>query len=111
MGRLLCIDARSGKEVWSTYEATENARIATAFLVRNGDRTFINNDRGDLILARLTPEGYHEIDRAKLIEPTNPNAGVRRELGVVNWSHPAYANGHIFQRNDNEIVRASLEAP
>ncbi|MCH8332787.1 PQQ-like beta-propeller repeat protein [Candidatus Sumerlaeota bacterium] len=111
MGRLLCIDARSGKEVWSTYEATENARIATAFLVRNGDRTFINNDRGELILARLTPEGYHEIDRAQLIEPTNPNAGVRRELGVVNWSHPAYANGHIFQRNDNEIVRASLEAP
>jgi hypothetical protein len=29
----------------------------------------------------------------------------------VNWVLPAYANRHILIRNDQEIIRASLEAP
>ena len=33
---------------------------------------------------------------------------VGRELGAVHWSHPAYANKHIFVRNDKEILKASL---
>ncbi|MBM3274083.1 MAG: hypothetical protein FJZ00_02940 [Candidatus Sericytochromatia bacterium] len=45
-----------------------------------------------------------------LIKPTSDSAGTRRELKVVNWSHPAYANRHIFARNDEEIISASLAA-
>ena len=33
----------------------ERARPATAFLVKNGDRYFINNDRGELVIAKLSP--------------------------------------------------------
>jgi hypothetical protein len=84
----------------------EKARWAAAFIVRHGDRYVINNDRGELIFARLTREGYGEIDRTPLIEPTSPAS--RRELGAVHWSHPAYANRHIVVRNDREIVRANL---
>jgi len=29
----------------------------------------------------------------------------------VHWSHPAYANRHIFVRNDKEILSASLAKP
>jgi outer membrane protein assembly factor BamB len=78
-------------------------------IVRQGDRYFINNDRGELVMARLTPSGYEEIDRTRLIEPTSTGGG-RRELGAVHWSHPAYANRHIVVCNDREIVRASLAA-
>jgi outer membrane protein assembly factor BamB len=107
-GQLRCLDARTGKRVWETMEVTlENARWASAQIVRHGDRYFINNDRGDLILARLTPKGYEEIDRTRLIEPTSPTQR-RRELNAVHWSHPAYANRHILTRNDKEIVRYSL---
>jgi hypothetical protein len=77
--------------------------------VRHGERYFVNTDRGDLVLARFTPQGYEEIDRTFLIEPTSGGGG-RREKGAVLWSHPAYANGHIVVRNDREIVRASLRA-
>jgi len=76
-------------------------------IVRHGDRYFINNDRGDLIIAKFSPTGYREISRAKLIKPTS-NSGNRRELGAVNWSHPAYANRHVFARNDAELVSVSL---
>lgn len=111
IGHLRCLDAATGKEIWKTTEPAEDARIANAFLVKNGDRYFISNDRGELILARLSPTGYDEIDRTELIEPTNSNGlRARRERGAVNWVHPAYANGHIVIRNDNEIVRASLLA-
>jgi hypothetical protein len=96
--------------LWETQEVTvERARWASGFLVRHQDRYFINNDRGELILARLTPQGYRELGRTALIRPTS-KPGNRRELGAVHWSHPAYANRHIVVRNDEEVVRASLEA-
>jgi len=110
-GHLRCLDARTGKRIWETTELTgENARWASGQIVRHGDRFFINNDRGELILARLTPEGYQELDRTQLLEPTNPSRR-RRALGAVLWTHPAYANRHLIIRNDHEIVRYSLAAP
>ena len=62
------------------------------------------------IIARTTPEGYDEISRTHLIDPTSA-PGNRRELKTVNWSHPAYANRRIYARNDEEIIAASLAAP
>lgn len=109
-GQLRCLRLATGERVWETQAVTrEKARNASAFMVRNGDRYFINNDRGELIIARLAPTGYSEISRAFLIRPTSA-AGGRRELGAVNWSHPAYAGKSVFARNDEEIVCASLAA-
>jgi outer membrane protein assembly factor BamB len=109
-GQLRCLNARTGERIWESQEATgEKARWASGFLVRQGDRFFINNDRGQLIIARLAPDGYHEISRTQLLKPTS-NPGNRRAMGAVNWSHPAYANRHIVARNDEEVIRASLAA-
>lgn len=107
-GELRCLKADTGERVWETQEVTrEKARWANAFFVRNGDVYFINNDRGELIIAQLSPAGYHELSRAQLIKPTSPGAG-NRELKFVNWVIPAYANRHLVTRNDEEIIRVSL---
>ena len=107
-GQFRCIDASTGERVWESPEVTvEKARWANAFITRNAEVYFLNNDRGELIVAQLTPEGYRELDRTKLIEPTSGGAG-GRELKAVNWVLPAYANGHILIRNDKEILSASL---
>ncbi len=107
-GEMRCLDAETGERIWESLDVIkEKARWAAAFLVRNGDRYFINNDRGELIIATLGPEGFQEISRTDLITPTHPTAR-RRQKGAVHWSHPAYANQHIITRNDNEIIRASL---
>ena len=74
-----------------------------------GDVVRIFNDRGELILAKLSPDGYSELGRTKAIEPTSAPGG-RRELGAVVWSHPAFANRHMVARNDRELVRLSLDA-
>jgi outer membrane protein assembly factor BamB len=108
-GQFRCLNMTTGERVWETMEVTkEKVRWASGFIVRQGDRYFINNDRGELIIAKLSPQHYEEISRTPLIKPTS-NSGNRRELGAVNWSHPAYANRHIVARNDEEIISVSLE--
>jgi outer membrane protein assembly factor BamB len=108
-GQFRCLDLHTGNRIWETIEVTgEKARWASGFLVKNGERFFINNDRGELIVAKLSPHRYQQLGRTRLIKPTS-RPGNRRELGAVNWSHPAYANRHIFARNDEEILCASLE--
>jgi outer membrane protein assembly factor BamB len=107
-GQFRCLRASTGERVWETMAVTgEKARWTTAFIVRQSNRFFINNDHGELIIAKLSPEGYQEISRTKLIKPTS-NPGNRRQLAAVNWSQPAYANKHIIARNDEEIISASL---
>ena len=76
-------------------------------MVRNGDKVWMFNERGELIITRLSPKGVEVISRTNLIEPTKGQLGMRQ--GVC-WSHPAYAGQCIFARNDNEIVCASLAA-
>jgi outer membrane protein assembly factor BamB len=107
-GQLRCLKADTGQRVWETFKATtagEPIRWANAFIVKNGDRFFLFNDQGDLIIAKMTPAGYEELSRAHLLEPTN-SAGGRS----VVWSHPAFANRHIYARNDKEIICANLTA-
>ena len=107
-GQLRALNARTGERLWETQAVTvERARWASAQIVRHGDRVVITNDRGELILARLTPAGYQEMSRTQLIKPTTDPKN-RRKLGAVNWSHPAYANKHIYARNDEELIAVSL---
>jgi outer membrane protein assembly factor BamB len=109
-GELRCLDGDTGDRLWMTRQATtrdgQPQRWANAFLVPQGDRFFLFNELGDLIIARLTPSGYDEVSRAHILDPTNgmaPPAGRR-----VVWSHPAFANKSVYARNDKEIVCVSL---
>ena len=106
-GQLRCLKAASGERVWETFSATttdgKEMRWATAFIVKNQDRFFLFNEKGDLIIARLTPKGYEEISQAHIIEPDNHDAG-----RPVVWSHPAFANRRIYARNDSEIICVDL---
>lgn len=121
-GQLRCIEVGTGKRVWETMQATrgkrtpekvaaeptpaQSERWSNAFLTPTADgRYVLFNEQGDLILAKLTPAGYEEVDRAHVIEPTNPMAGAGRK---VVWVHPAYANQCVFVRNDDELVCLSL---
>ena len=94
-GELRCLDARTGERVWETTELVGPERWGAAFFVQHGDRVFVTNDTGELILARLTPEGYTEIGRTQLLAPATRTRGGATgrwgDRGVV-WSHPAYAN-------------------
>jgi len=104
-GEFRCLELETGKRIWEDSSAVPKARWATIHFVSNADRVWMFNDRGELIIARLSPEGFDEISRAKLIEPTRGQLG--RRDGVA-WSHPAFANRHVFARSDEALVCASL---
>jgi outer membrane protein assembly factor BamB len=109
-GEFRCLLKTTGTRVWESQALSqERARWAGGQIVRHGDRLFVNNDRGELVIVNPSPQGYQEISRTNLIKPTTP-PGNRRALVNVNWSHPAYANRHIYARNDEEIIAASLAA-
>ena len=93
-GELRALDLLTGERLWTSDEMTVQARWGAAFIVKNGDRYFVNNDAGWLMIAQFTPDGYVKIDRTRLLEPTTSvGFGARRSFDrVVNWSHPAYAN-------------------
>lgn len=107
-GRMYAVELPSGKRMWETTKpvSPRPANSGTAFIVRQGekgDRFWMFNDSGDLIIAKLSPQGYEELDRAHLIEPTNKAFG--RE---VVWCMPAFANKRMYVRNDSECICVEL---
>ncbi len=104
-GRLVCIKADTGEKLWESLKPNHDKRLPSAdlFIVKNGDRFFLQNEFGELIIAKLSPQGYEEISRAKLMQPTSTAWG----RDVV-WSHPAFADRCIFTRNDQELICVSL---
>jgi len=106
-GRLACLDAASGEEVWTTEKPTalRGGMNGTAHLTPHGDHVFMFNQKGHLILAKLSPKGYEGLGRSWLLEPT---ASYRAQRPFT-WAHPAYANRCIFVRNDRELICASLD--
>ena len=104
-GDMRCIKLETGERLWSSLAATGgiSMRWGNAFIIPQGNRYFLFNEKGDLIIARMSPAGYEEISRATIMEATNTMPGRR-----VLWSHPAFANRSMYARNDREIVCVSL---
>jgi hypothetical protein len=111
-GALMGVSLATGEHLWETFKPIsdeENPRqvgSGTAFLVKNGDRFFLASETGNLIIARLSPKGYDEVSRWKMLEPT----GVAFGRNVL-WSHPAFAYQCIYARNDKELICVSLAGP
>lgn len=111
-GMLRAMELESGKKLWFTFkpvigreepEDYKGAGSGTAFIVKNGDRYFLFAETGELVIAKLSPKGYEEVGRAKLVDPTGAAFGRK-----VVWSHPAFANKCVYARNDKEIACYSL---
>ena len=103
---LCCLDANTGDEVWKTTEVAGSSPLSQAHMTPFQHGVFLFNQRGHLITARLSPQGYKETGRTLLVEPR----AAYRAQGPVTWAHPAYANKHVVARNDRELVCASLDA-
>lgn len=109
-GEMRALKAETGERLWDTHAYTtgQSQRWGNAFIVPQGDRYVLFNEGGDLIIARFTPKGHEEISRANILEPTNTMAPPRGRRVI--WSHPAFANRHVYARNDRELICVSFAA-
>ncbi|MCY3017582.1 MAG: PQQ-like beta-propeller repeat protein [Planctomycetota bacterium] len=112
-GEMCCLNGNTGERVWTALAPTSGGtepkeRWSTVFMVPHHDRVFIFNEKGDLILSRLTSKGYEEISRAHILDPDMPSSGTGGRKVV--WSHPAFANRCVYARNNQELICVSLAA-
>lgn len=105
-GELRCLEFETGDRIWEDLTAVKKDRWANIHFIQNGEHTWMFNEHGQLIISKLSKEGFQEISRTKLIEPTTEQLN-RKGTGVT-WTHPAFANKHVFVRNDNELICADL---
>ena len=63
-GEFLAVDVLTGDRLWQTaWPLGERPqRSGTTFIVKQADRYWLFNDQGELMIAKLTPQGYEEID-------------------------------------------------
>ena len=104
-GHFRCLELATGDRVFEDTSIAPIERWSTAHFVKNGDQVWIFNEKGELMLAKFSPQGVDLISRAQIIQPTRDQLNQR---GGVCWSHPAFANKHIFVRNDEELVCINL---
>lgn len=104
-GELVCLEAGTGKQVWQADHVTDLIGGSSIHMTPCGDSVFLFTDKGDLILAQLTPQSYREISRTHLLAPTSPYGG-----RLCAWTPPAFANRHVFARNDGDLICVSLAA-
>lgn len=90
-GSLACLDARTGETVWETRGVTDERTGSSIHLTVQGDSVLLLTNRGELIRAHVAPEGYREISRAPLIEPTWPFGGRN-----VAWASPATRSAPVL---------------
>ena len=108
---LVAATVEDGTRLWGTQEPNlakehrKGGRHGTSYLTyHEGNKQFwIFGEMGDLILAELSKEGYKELGRQHVVEPTNEAFG-----RPVVWSGPAFAHKSAFIRNDKELVKVDL---
>ena len=94
---LTCFELATGRKLWDDGNAlAKRDRNPHAMAVWLGDtnRILALNAEGQLVLARLSREGYAEESRTHLINPTDKSPI---------WAHPGFSGNRIFARSDAEL--------
>ncbi len=107
-GELIAVNPKDGERYWATMQPTaggdRRASHGTAFLSKGPEnRYYLFSETGDLIVSKISPSSYEELSRTHLIDGTNTWQG----RNVV-WAYPAFSNGNIVVRNDQEIASFKL---
>lgn len=87
--RLRCVELKTGKVRWSQDD------FGAGTLMLAGDRLLILTEKGELILAPATPDGFKSISRARI-------------LGFTTRAYPALADGLYFARDKDKLVCVDL---
>jgi outer membrane protein assembly factor BamB len=90
ISHLTCIDAATGKRVW------QQPRFGKGNLIAADGKLFIATIDGELVIAKVSPQGYQELGRMEVCKPTR--------------QAPSLANGMLYLRDEEEIVCFDVRA-
>ncbi len=92
-GVFRCIDWSTGEVLWSSPEPGHSTAIAA------DGKLFLFNDRGELILADASPDGYTELGRGQVFE------------GEICWTSPALHQGRLYLRSPSRCACVFVGLP
>ncbi|MFN3192070.1 MAG: PQQ-binding-like beta-propeller repeat protein [Aureliella sp.] len=116
-GEIRCIADDDASMKWYSYDAllaegedpSRRPRgtngFPSLFITPQTDHYWLFTDLGDLIQAKLSPDGYEELGRSKILEPT----GSTRGRDYV-WCPPAFAGGFLYVRNEAKLICLDMNA-
>jgi outer membrane protein assembly factor BamB len=87
---LACVNAATGEQVWL------ERRFGKGNLIAADGKLWMTNMDGELIIARVTPEGYEELSRSLAMGSTR--------------QAPALSDGRLFVRDDAVIMCIDVRA-
>lgn len=88
---LRCLDARTGERRWAKRGLGKGSLIAADGML------IVLSERGKLVLAEATPEGYEELASHQV-------------LSGRCWTQPTLSGGRLYLRNHDELVALDLRA-
>ena len=99
---LTCFELKTGKKLWDDGNTLtprgRNPQASIVWLNEAGrtdrNRILALNSEGELVLATITPDGFTEHTRSRIIEPT--------------WAHPAFVGQRVLARSDTKLVCVRL---
>lgn len=97
-GSFRCLDFETGDEHWSNGDPNKRPErqakptIGHASVIVADGKLILFNDRGELILARATPDKYNELGRVSVLE------------GEICWTTPMLHQRRLYLRNHSQAV-------
>ena len=92
-GVFRCIDWSTGEVLWSSPDPGHSTVVAA------DGKLFLFNDRGELILADASPDGYTELGRGQVFE------------GEICWTAPALHQGRLYLRSPSRCACVFVGLP
>ncbi|MFW5755234.1 MAG: PQQ-binding-like beta-propeller repeat protein, partial [Tangfeifania sp.] len=66
-GELRCLELATGDRIWEDQTAVDRGRWANIHFIQKEEKTWMFNEHGELLITELSPDGFHEISRTKII--------------------------------------------
>ena len=85
----ICVDFKTGEVKWSHPGFSDYAAV-----IATGDKLLVQDMAGTLMLLKASPEKFEELGRMQVCGNT--------------WSHPAIADGKIYQRDKKQLFALEI---
>jgi outer membrane protein assembly factor BamB len=93
----VCIDAATGAKRWSQKGYGDKPLTGYSATLASQSRLLVLSENGQLTLLEATPTAYRERGR--------------QQVCGKNWSHPAFAGGTLYLRDQRNLIALPLNLP
>lgn len=92
-GKFKCLELTTGKVLWET------GRPGHATVIAADGKLVLFNDTGELLLARISPDGYQELARTEIFS------------GEICWTAPSLHRGRLYLRSPSKAACVYIGRP